>query len=257
MATLTLHCLHGTFQGPGVWNGLAKRLARRLDVPLRVVAEDVEPPSAGGLRAWARAFCRRIREATETSLADAPRALLGYSLGGRLAMQALLTCPDSWVAAVLVAAHPGDSDPAVRAEVRSRDAAWASRCRIGEPWEQLLADWDAQPVFGGHPNLAPRLPETLDGNRCARMFEEFSRAGQADLRPALAAARLPPVLYVTGRDDPRYPTLGDELAAAVPGLRHETVEGAGHRVPWDRPEEFDERVARFLSRAAVRRGDRG
>jgi len=245
-----LHCLHGTFQTPAVWSDFEARLAGRAGAPagdaLRVLAEDVDPPATGGLETWAAGLCRRQAGAPDDGEARVP---LGYSLGGRLAMHALLACPRTWSAAVLVAAHPGGGSEAERAAVRQRDARWAERCRR-DPWARLLADWDAQPVFGGRPNRAPRPPDGFDRERCARVFEAFSRAGQADLRPRLAAAPLPPVLYVTGAEDARYGALGDELAERVPAITHVVVPGAGHRVPWDRPAEFAVVVRGFLREVA-------
>ncbi|MFW6088861.1 MAG: alpha/beta fold hydrolase [Gemmatimonadota bacterium] len=245
-----LHCLHGTFQTPDVWSGFGTRLAGRAGDrrPVRVLAEDVDPPATGGLEAWATSYCRRFGKVGGEGAA---RVLLGYSLGGRLAMHALVACPRAWSGAVLVAAHPGGGSAAERAEVRRRDAAWAERCRH-DPWDLVLADWDAQGVFGGRPNRAPRPPDGLDRERCARTFEAFSRAGQADLRPGLAAAPLPPVLYMTGSDDARYGALGDELAERIPAITHVAVAGAGHRVPWDRPDNFAAAVRRYL-REVVRR----
>lgn len=257
MTTFIVHCLHGTFQGPGVWSSLDARLSDRVREPLRVIAETLEPPRSGGCEAWARSFCARVTRRRETDEPERRRVLLGYSLGGRLAMHVLLACPGAWTAAVLVGAHPGDSDPDVRAEVRERDARWAARCRSGEPWERLLEEWDALPVFAGHPNRAPRDPAAPDRERCARSFEAFSRGRQADLRPALAAAPLPPVLYLTGAEDPGYRALGAELSTRVAALRHETIPGAGHRVPWDQPADFADRVGRFLNSLAARPGTAG
>lgn len=244
---VNLHCLHGTFQTPAVWSDLEARLVGHADheKAVRVVAENVDPPAEGGLEAWATGLCRRLAAPGGD---DAARVLLGYSLGGRLAMHALVACPRAWSAAVLVAAHPGGGPDAERAAVRRRDAAWAERCRH-DRWEVLLADWDAQAVFGGRPNRAPRVPDGFDRERCARTFETFSRAGQSDLRPLLAGAPLPPVLYVTGADDARYGALGDELAERVPAITHAIVAEAGHRVPWDRPEVFAAAVWRFVRKA--------
>ncbi|MGD8495093.1 MAG: alpha/beta fold hydrolase [Gemmatimonadales bacterium] len=250
MASILLHCLHGTFQSSGVWAGLGERLAPHVGSPLRILAEEIEPLPTGGLPEWAESLCARMESGSgEGSVLDL-RVLVGYSLGGRLALHALLACPAAWSGAVLIGAHPGEADERARAAVRARDAAWADRCRGGDATEDLLRDWDGLAVFGGHPNRAPRDPATLDRARWARAFEAFSRAGQADLRRTLAEADLPPILYLTGADDPRYPSIGDALAADVPGLRHETVVGAGHRVPWDRPEEFAARVGAFVSSLA-------
>lgn len=246
MTRLVVHCLHGMLQTPAVWAGLEARLSAGLPGEVRVIAEGIDPPDAGGAPAWAAAFCRRVAgvEGSTPDVAGA-RVLLGYSLGGRLAMHALLSCPELWSAAILIAAHPGGGDDAEREAVRRRDARWAERCR-GEPWPTLLADWDGLPVFGGRPNQSPRSPDDLDPELCAQMFTTFSRADQADLRAPLADAPLPPILYVTGTEDSRYGALGAELAALVPSLGHAEVEDAGHRVPWDQPESFATMVGRFL-----------
>lgn len=245
---VNLHCLHGTFQAPVVWSDLGARLSgAAAGVAVRVLAENVDPPATGGLEAWAASLCRRLDAPGDDGQ---PRVLLGYSLGGRLAMHALVACPRAWSAAVLVAAHPGGGSEAERATARRRDAAWAERCRR-DGWENLLADWDAQSVFGGRPNSAPRPPDGFDRERCARTFEVFSRAGQADLRPLLEATPLPPVLYVTGADDAPYGALGEELAERVPAITHVVLADAGHRVPWDRPDAFVEAVGRFLQAVAL------
>lgn len=246
MKRLVVHCLHGALQTPAVWSGFEARLSGHLPGEVRVVAEVIDPPEAGGAPAWAAGFCRRVTGARRsTSDVEGGRVLLGYSLGGRLAMQSLLSCPELWSAAVFVAAHPGGGDATEREAIRRRDALWAQRCRR-EPWPMLLAEWDGLPVFGGRPNRSSRSPEDLDRELCARMFTTFSRADQADLRAGLAATPLPPVLYVTGAGDDRYGALGAELAALVPSLDHAEVEDAGHRVPWDQPDAFATTVGRFL-----------
>lgn len=239
-----MHCLHGTFQAPGVWSGFEARLAEHGDIgdTVHVVAEEIDPPDTGGACTWAAGLCRRV--GTPSGAAES-HVLLGYSLGGRLAMHALVRCPRTWSAAVLVAAHPGGGTDAERVAVHRRDAAWAERCRR-DRWEDLLAAWDGLPVFGGRPNHAPRPPGGFDRERCARTFEAFSRGGQADLRPRLAATRLPPILYVTGADDALYGALGTELAELTPAIAHVVVADAGHRVPWDQPDEFATAVGRFL-----------
>lgn len=182
---IQLHCLHGTFQSPAVW----PELEGRLRVPgehreVRLLAEPIAPPAGGGPVEWAAGYCGRISDAKGKG--DPAPVLLGYSLGGRLAMHVLLHCPEAWSAAVLVAAHPGEADVDARAAIRDRDAAWAARCRR-EPLESVLADWDALPVFGARPNRAPRRPGALDPERQARMFETFSRG-----RRKISAAPFPP-----------------------------------------------------------------
>lgn len=241
---IRLHCLHGTLQSPVVWAGLEDRLpADSAAGPIRVVAESIVPPSRGGLAEWAAHFCERI--ARDDHPEGDARVLLGYSLGGRLSMHALVRCPRCWSSVILVAAHPGGDIEAERSAIRQRDRAWAARCR-SEPLDAVLTDWDELPVFTGRPNRAPRSRE-LGAERQARIFEAFSRGRQPDLRDALSRVVLPPILYLTGSDDVRYGRIGEELAARFPAIRHEVIPDAGHRVPWDRPDAFAAAVSRFLA----------
>jgi 2-succinyl-6-hydroxy-2,4-cyclohexadiene-1-carboxylate synthase len=243
---IDVHCLHGTFQTPDVWDGFAHLLAARLPgFGPRIRADDVLGVGTGGPAEWARAYCVSASVPTPAPVPRPARVLVGYSLGGRLGLHALLACPDRFDAAVLVSAHPGDDSSEEREQVRVRDGKWAARCRVDE-WEGLLEDWDGQAVFGGLPNRAPRARAPRSLERWAEAFERFSRAEQPDLRPVLAGARLPAVLYVTGALDARYGAIGNELARRVPRIRHTTIAGAGHRVPWDRPEAFATAVADFL-----------
>lgn len=238
-----LHCLHGTLQSPAVWAGLERRLRGDSAGSIRVVAEAIVPPEEGGLAVWASDFCERV--AREDAPERGARALLGYSLGGRLAMHALVCCPHLWSSVILVAAHPGGDADDEWTAIRERDRAWAARLRR-EPLETVLADWDGLPVFGGRPNAAPRPPDQMNRELQARMFEAFSRSRQGDVREDLSKAALPPILYLTGSDDARYGRIGDELAGRIPALRHEVIPNAGHRVPWDQPAAFASTVSSFL-----------
>jgi 3-oxoadipate enol-lactonase len=63
-----------------------------------------------------------------------------------------------------------------------------------------------------------------------------------------------PTLVVAGTNDIlTRPALAENLASAVPGASLELIE-AGHMVFWERPDEFNEVVGRFLERPARRAG---
>ncbi|MCX6865074.1 MAG: hypothetical protein NTV46_02435, partial [Verrucomicrobia bacterium] len=88
------------------------------------------------------------------------RALLGYSMGGRLALHALLEENPPWQAAIIVSAHPGLEAEAERETRRTADAAWAHQALTGN-WQEFLAAWDAQPMLG---ITAPRDPQNAARN---------------------------------------------------------------------------------------------
>ena len=78
--------------------------------------------------------------------------LIGYSLGGRVAMN--FACqPRAGLRGLIVeGGHPGLQDAEARQARRSNDRAWAERFRR-DPLAQVFADWYQQPVFA---SLMPR-----------------------------------------------------------------------------------------------------
>lgn len=241
-----LWCIHGNLQRPSVW----ERLRTDLESPsLRFVLEDltatlpVQPEAA--FSAWAQRLCQRA-----AALPADQHVLLGYSLGGRLALQALTDCPALWTGAIIVAADPGLKGEEQKAKQLSHDQHWAQRW-LHDDWVTLWQDWDAQGVFAGRTSAAERPESAFSREAIARLFDVFSKGRQADLRPRLSGLNAPPTLYVSGAEDAKYRALGDELASLCPALTHQTVPDAAHRVPWENPLAFTEQVREFLLQIGV------
>lgn len=156
--------------------------------------------------------------------------LAGYSLGGRLALHALASFPERWVAAVIVSAHPGFCCVEDRIARRTSDAIWADRAR-SMVWDAFLDQWNAQPLFGEVPPALRARQVDLEPRREAigKAFETWSLGRQEDLRSRLGRFT-GPVLWITGENDARFTHLGEEMAAVFPDFRHLVVPGAGHRV---------------------------
>ncbi|MEO1400924.1 MAG: alpha/beta fold hydrolase [Cyanobacteria bacterium J06635_1] len=229
--------MHGNLQLSSVWAPLAVYFANRpfADRSIEVKSVDLWETVAPNCWEWAKTFCREV---TRTPLPGEPnRYLLGYSMGGRLALHAVLHQPRLWAGAIIVAADPGLSDPDERAQCLGRDRTWGHRF-LTEPWGQVLADWDTQNIFGGHPNPCPRDLNQLSRDRICQVFDNYSKGRQDDLRLKLTQLSHPPLLYVTGARDSKYTALGVELTAACPNLSHRAIPQAGHRVPWESPAEF-------------------
>ena len=240
LAVMTyLWCLPGNLQTPKVWADLRARVA---SPDLDVVSYDVRT-SSETFWAWAEVFCSEVAQKKGRHL------LLGYSLGGRLALHALLHAPELWAGALVVGADTGLADKQAK-EARVRwDAAWAERF-LNEPWEDVLHDWDAQAVFGGRSNKAARAPEDFSPEEVARLFTLFSKGRQDDLLPRLRTLTAPPVWYVAGEEDIRYSKLGQQLAAQCPAVSFVSVPNAAHRVPWEAPQDFAELVRNFVQQTA-------
>ncbi len=177
------------------------------------------------------------------------RVLCGYSMGGRLALHALLADASPWQGAVIVSAHPGLEDADERAARLAADADLAARALAGD-WAAFLDDWNSQPVLaggavgdGGDPHRrAARLRQRR--REIARSFLDWSLGAQEPLWDRLAGIRIP-VLWITGAEDPKFTALAGRAAAIMPDARHLVIDGAGHRVPWQNPAAFQDALDGF------------
>ena len=227
-----LFCIHGNFQAPSVWKPLAENLKAR-NVNLDVIPVNIENYSFDGFDCWVDDFCNSV----QTLAGQEKSFLLGYSLGGRLALHASLQNPNLWKSAILVGADPGlESEEEKRLQL-DRDRNWAERLRR-EPLEKLVDEWDAQSVFCGIGNQAPRNLGEMDPDRLSHQFEVFSKGIQRNLVPKLAELKRPPVLFVSGEKDHKYQGIGEKLAKSTSIVKAQVIADAGHRVPWENPESF-------------------
>lgn len=176
----------------------------------------------------------------------AGRVLVGYSMGGRLALHSLMANPGPWSAAVIISAHPGLEDPAERQARSAHDAAWAAKAFTGQ-WPAFLAEWDAQPILAGGPPRDPRVANTLANRRreIARSFVDWSLGAQVPLWDALPSISMP-VLWVTGERDEKFHTLAQRAAALMPHARHTVAPGIGHRVHVEAPVWLANAISNFL-----------
>ena len=229
----TLWCLHGNLQRLDVWQSVAQSLPSAA-VKLRFV--DLWDSLSDSCWVWSQQFCAAVRAYQLSLEGDRQHYLLGYSLGGRLGLHALVAQPELWTGAVIVSADPGTADLQQKERCWERDRTWASRF-LTDPWDELLAEWDTLPVFCGYPCTTPRPESDFDRHKIAYAFEAYSKGHMDDLTPQLRQLSLP-ITYVTGSDDRRYCQLGQTLMTHCPNLRHIQIPEAGHRVPWEQPQKF-------------------
>ena len=182
-----------------------------------------------GYDSWAEAFCEEVESV------DPEPVLLGYSMGGRLALHALVHRPRMWRQAVIVSAHPGLVGETDRAARLASDAEWLKKLQ-NKSWESFLKVWDAQPVFHGGG------VKTSRGNRVFRPgmrrgFDIWSLGRQTDLRLRLTGCSIP-LCWVCGGRDEKFKQLAVDLVGENPNMDLHIVPGCGHRVPWEKPIAF-------------------
>lgn len=167
--------------------------------------------------------------------------LVGYSMGGRLALHLAATARSRFATVVAVSASPGLADPEERAARRQSDAALAQRLRT-EPLGRFLADWYAQPLFAPLAADPARLAEMLarraaqDPEGLARSLEGIGTGAMAPLWGALPD--LPgPVHALAGARDAKFAAIAARMADA-PGISARLIPDAGHAPHLEQPARF-------------------
>jgi 2-succinyl-6-hydroxy-2,4-cyclohexadiene-1-carboxylate synthase len=222
----------GFMQRGETWQPVASRLAERY----RSNCIDLET--------WT--FEERVEEIL--AAVQPGGALVGYSMGGRLALHAALREPGRLGALVLVGVSAGIEERAEREDRRASDeslAEWMERRSI----EEVVERWEAQPVFETQP---PALREWQRAGRLShdpRLLAELLRsAGQGALPPVWnrLGSLTCPVLLTAGEQDRRYASAAGRMAAEIPVARVELIADAGHAPQLEAPDEFTALLAEFL-----------
>lgn len=164
--------------------------------------------------------------------------LLGYSLGGRLALYHASQSPAGLQALLLENCHPGLPIAARAARIK-HDEGWARRFEH-EPLTEVLADWYRQPVFAdlGEEGRARQIARRLgnDGRAVAAMLRATSLGKQPDLAPWLATNPLP-LTWISGSRDQKFHRLACQLVEQGCNINHLTLDG-GHNLHADQAERF-------------------
>ncbi|HEY9724553.1 MAG TPA: 2-succinyl-6-hydroxy-2,4-cyclohexadiene-1-carboxylate synthase [Oscillatoriaceae cyanobacterium] len=173
--------------------------------------------------------------------------LVGYSLGGRLALHLACAFPERVKRLVLVGASAGLPESAARDERRTQDARWI-RLLDTEGLEAFVDAWQAQALFASQERLDPAVRAAERSRRLA-----LNPRGLAAAMAAFGLGtqdylgdRLPtmPTLWLSGAEDTKFAAIARRMAE-ISGARHALVPECGHNVPLERPRALAETIRAF------------
>ena len=177
-----------------------------------------------------------------------PCTLVGYSMGGRLALYLATLAPHRFSHLVLESASPGLRTQAERQARIALDALRAQQ--IQQDFEGFLQRWYQAPMFQNlaqQPKFAALLQQRQQNHpdRLERSLRCLGTGQQPSLWPQLP--QLPhPTLLITGEQDRKFCALNAEMAARLPSAHLVTVPGCGHTVHLEDPESYLAAIAAFL-----------
>ncbi len=230
--------IHGFLGGPRSFDALARASAHRGEVVgLRLPGHGLEPWGVG---------LTRPEDALNELAAAIPKEgahLVGYSMGGRVALSLAALVPERVRSLLVVGAHAGLSSATERAARAATDAQRAEALRAHgvapfvDAWEQL-------PIFASQTRFSPEKRASLRAERLAH-----TASGLAASLELLSAGTLPPVAaalgalglavrVVVGSLDPTYLAHARTLMQAIPSIDVIVVQGVGHSVVFEAPDDL-------------------
>lgn len=178
-------------------------------------------------------------------------AIAGYSLGGRLGLQAALSFHEVFPVCIGISTTAGIEDEAERARRVKADSALASRLRSGGDFESFLREWWHQPVFASPARegvdvgafLTSRLRR--DPVRMAACLETWS-VGRLPSQWSALPEYSGRALLLSGEADGKFFSIAERMQAAFPNAKHEAIADSGHQLLTEKPQEVAQAVADFL-----------
>jgi len=161
--------------------------------------------------------------------------LVGYSMGGRLAMHYAKKYPHRVKNLILLSANPGEEGK----KRLKQDEKWA-RLLEDEGMDRFLDQWYAQSLFTGlHINRERRRHDPL---MLAKVLRKFSPARLPNLWPELERF-LCPLMFLFGENDIKYRLIGKRLQEQFPVA---WIPSSGHAVHLENPKKCAEYIMEAL-----------
>jgi 2-succinyl-6-hydroxy-2,4-cyclohexadiene-1-carboxylate synthase len=227
----SLVLLHGFTHTGASWSGVIDAVGERY----RALAPDIR-----GHGSAADSVPVTLEAVLEDLAAVAPGSftLVGYSMGGRIALHAALALSGRVQRLVLIGASPGLADPAERAARRADDDRLADELERSSI-EAFAARWARTPVLAGLPDdVAATVHEDRLRNTSAGLARALRGLGTGvlpSLWGRLGEVQIP-VALVAGERDQKFTGIAWEMAAAgLAGANVVVVPGAGHAVHLEAP----------------------
>ena len=244
--------LHGFGGDSTNWHALAPALAQRW----RLIMLDCLGHGASDKPAAIDSYRMESVAADIMDLLDqleiARTHLLGYSMGGRLALYLALRSPQRFGSLILESASPGLANETERADRRRRDNALADRIQAeGIGW--FVDYWERLPLWASQAELpsdmlAAQRQQRLRNNPLglANSLRGMGTGAQPNLWPELPALQLP-ALLLAGEADDKFRRINQAMAARLPDAQVRLIPSAGHNTHLENAPAFCRAVNSFLA----------
>lgn len=176
--------------------------------------------------------------------------LLGYSMGGRLALYLACRFPIRFIGTVLESASPGLKTANERQLRLEKDEAIARQLET-MPLSDFLTEWYKNPLFASlkhYPATYAAMLERRQHNQplaLAQVLRGCTLGHQPSLWQALPLIESP-LLLLTGALDSKFVAINRDIQSMTAQAHLQTAENCGHNVHLEAPALYERYVTHFF-----------
>ncbi|SHL40752.1 2-succinyl-6-hydroxy-2,4-cyclohexadiene-1-carboxylate synthase [Lacicoccus alkaliphilus DSM 16010] len=177
--------------------------------------------------------------------------ILGYSMGGRVALAFTIMHPRHVRTLILESASAGLKTASERIQRAAVDEERARK--IISDYQAFLDEWEGMGLFQTQKTLSEesssrqrKMRESQQPEEVADSLRKYGTGVQPSYWDKLPQLDMP-VLLIAGGRDRKFVSINREMAERIPHATLEIVEGAGHNIHLESREKFGTIISEFLT----------
>ncbi|RTQ93372.1 2-succinyl-6-hydroxy-2,4-cyclohexadiene-1-carboxylate synthase [Lysinibacillus telephonicus] len=251
-AEQTIVMLHGFTGTVGTWEQVASYLPN-----IRIIAIDLighgQTEAPEDVSSYTMQAQIKLLEQTFIQLDLEQFVLLGYSMGGRVALFYTVAYPKRVKQLILESASPGLKTEEERAARRMSDEALANKIEH-QGIKDFVEMWENIALFATQKTLPAPIQQAVREERLAQTeiglansLRGMGTGAQDELWSQLNNINLP-VTLITGSLDEKFYFIAQKMIEELPNGEHLLVENTGHAIHVENPKQFATIVEDALKR---------
>lgn len=248
----TLVLLHGFTGSTKTWHHVVKELP----TSVKVIAIDLighgQSTAPQTIDAYSMEAQIQLLEDLFEQLVVQSFTLVGYSMGGRVALSYTARFPKRVTQLILESASPGLEGQAERLARKNADDALADKI-VHNGLQSFIEKWENIPLFATQKQLSPIIQAEI---RNERMMQR--EIGLANSLRGMGTGVMPslwnelqhlamPVTLITGELDQKFIALNEQMQQQLPNAKHILVPAVGHAIHVENPTKFATIVKETIS----------